>query len=147
MGIFFSAPPTNGFPAVERRRNNGIQPGLSIVAKDLTIAGDLQAEGVVRIEGRIVGNLHVSDQVLISEGGIVEGDIVAREVVIAGRVHGCINGEERVEVQTSAVVHGDITTRQLTIQEGGQVNGCVKMETVASAVPSAAVALVETVKG
>jgi cytoskeletal protein CcmA (bactofilin family) len=94
-----------------------------------------------------VGNLHVSDQVLISEGGIVEGDVVAREVVVAGRVHGCINGEERVEVQTSAVVHGDITTRQLTIQEGGQVNGCVKMETVASAVPSAAVALVETVKG
>jgi len=142
MGIFFSAPPTNGYPAVERRRNNGIQPGLSIVAKDLTIAGDLQAEGIVRIEGRVVGNLHVSDQVLISEGGIVEGDVVAREVVVAGRVHGCINGEERVEVQSSAVVHGDITTRQLTIQEGGQVNGCVKMEVVAAAMVSAAVATV-----
>jgi len=134
MGIFFSAPPTNGAaPFVERRKNNGIQPGLSIVAKDLTIAGDLQAEGIVRIEGRIVGNLHVSDQVLISDGGIVEGDVVAREVVIAGRVHGCINAEERVEVQASAVVHGDITTRQLTVQEGGQLNGCVKMEVVAAA--------------
>ena len=133
MGIFFSAPQTNGAPPVERRKNGGIPPGLSIVAKDLTIAGDLQAEGVVRIEGRIVGNLHVSDQVLISEGGIVEGDIVAREVVIAGRVHGCISGEERVEIQSSAVVHGDITTRQLTVQEGGQLNGCVKMEVVAAA--------------
>ena len=133
MGIF-SAASTTAAPPVDRRRSNGAQGGLSIVAKDLTIAGDLQAEGVVRIEGRVVGSVHAGDQVLISEGGIVEGDIVAREAVVAGRVHGCISGEERVEVQASAVVHGDITTRRLTIQEGGQVNGCVKMETIAAAV-------------
>ena len=81
MGIFFSAPETkatnNGAPLVERRRHGGIQPGLSIVAKDLTVAGDLQAQGVVRIEGRVVGSVHAGDQVLISEGGIVEGDVVA----------------------------------------------------------------------
>jgi cytoskeletal protein CcmA (bactofilin family) len=131
MGIF-SAPSTTAAPFVERRRNNGVQGGLSIVAKDLTIAGDLQAEGVVRIEGRVVGNVHAGDQVLISEGGIVEGDVVAREAVIAGRVHGCIQGDERVELQASAVVHGDITTRRLLIQEGGQVNGGVKMESMSA---------------
>lgn len=130
MGIF-SAPSTTAAPPIERRRMNGAQQGgLSIVAKDLTIAGDLQAEGVVRIEGRVVGNVHSGDQVLISEGGIVEGDVVTREAVIAGRVHGCIHGEERVELQASAVVHGDITTRRLLIQEGGQVNGGVKMESL-----------------
>ncbi len=129
MGIF-SAPSTTAAPPVERRRMNGAQGGLSIVAKDLTIAGDLQADGVVRIEGRVVGNVHAGDQVLISEGGIVEGDVVAREAVVAGRVHGCIHGEERVELQASAVVHGDITTRRLLMQEGGQVNGGVKMESL-----------------
>jgi cytoskeletal protein CcmA (bactofilin family) len=98
----------------------------------MTVAGDLQADGVVRIEGRVVGNVHASDQVLISEGGIVEGDIVAREVVIGGRVHGCIQGDERVELQASAVVHGDITTRRLLVQEGGQVNGGVKMESLSA---------------
>lgn len=127
MGIF-SAPTATAAPSIERRRMNGAQGGLSIVAKDLTIAGDLQAEGVVRIEGRVVGNVHAGDQVLISEGGIVEGDVVTREAVIAGRVHGCIHGEERIELQATAVVHGDITTRRLLIQEGGQVNGTMKME-------------------
>jgi cytoskeletal protein CcmA (bactofilin family) len=109
---------------------NGAQGGLSIVAKDLTITGDVQAEGVVRIEGRVVGNVHAGDQVLISEGGIVEGDVVTREAVIAGRVHGSIQGDERVELQATAVVHGDIATRRLLIQEGGQVNGGVKMESM-----------------
>jgi cytoskeletal protein CcmA (bactofilin family) len=129
MGIF-SAPATTGAPAVERRRQGTPQGGLSIVARDLTIAGDLQADGVVRVEGRVVGNVHAGDQVLISEGGIVEGDVVAREVVVGGRVHGCISGEERVELQASAVVHGNIATRRLLIQEGGQVNGAVKMESL-----------------
>lgn len=129
MGIF-SAPSVTAAPPVERRRLNGAQGGLSIVAKDLTIAGDLQAEGVIRIEGRVVGNVHAGDQVLISEGGIVEGDVVTREAVIAGRVHGSIHGDERVELQAAAVVHGDITTRRLLVQEGGQVNGSVKMESL-----------------
>ena len=129
MGIF-SAPSTTAALPVERRRQNGAQGGLSIVAKDLTIAGDLQAEGVVRIEGRVVGNVHAGDQVLISEGGIVEGDVVSRETVIAGRVHGSIHAEERAELQATAVVHGDIITRRLLIHEGGHVNGGVKMETL-----------------
>jgi cytoskeletal protein CcmA (bactofilin family) len=127
MGIF-SAPVTATTFAVERRKNVVPQGGLSIVAKDLTIAGDLHAAGVIRIEGRVIGNVHAGDQVLICEGGIVEGDVLTREAVIGGRVHGSISGEERVELQTSAIVHGDIVTRRLLIQEGGAVNGAIRME-------------------
>ena len=136
MGLFSTQPAgspaakTTAPAAAERRRTRDPQGGLSIVAKDLTIAGDLQAGGVIRIEGRVVGNVQAGDQVLLCDGGIVEGDVVAREAVIGGRVHGCITGEERVELQSSAVVHGDITTRRLLIQEGGKVNGAVKMEGV-----------------
>jgi cytoskeletal protein CcmA (bactofilin family) len=130
MGIF-SPPQTAATPTTERRRiaRDG-QGGLSIIAKDLTIAGDLQAAGVIRIEGRVIGSVHAGDQVLLSEGGIVEGDIATREAVIGGRVHGCITATDRVELQTTAMVHGDVATPRLLIQEGGRVNGGVKMETV-----------------
>lgn len=130
MGIF-SAPATATTPFVERRKNGGIpQGGLSIIGKDLTIAGDLHAAGVIRVEGRVIGNVHAGDQVLLSEGGVIEGDVLSREAVIGGRVHGSISGEERVELQASAVVHGDIVTRRLLIQEGSAINGAVKMESV-----------------
>jgi cytoskeletal protein CcmA (bactofilin family) len=129
MGIF-SAPATTAAPASERRKPGGHAGGLSIVAKDLTIAGDLQAAGVVRIEGRVIGSVHAGDQVLLSDGGVVEGDVVTREAIVGGRVHGCITADERVELQASAVVHGDIVTRRLLIQEGGRVNGAVRMEPV-----------------
>jgi len=141
MGFFSvqpaASPAKSTVPATgERRRNRDPQGGLSIVAKDLTITGDLQAEGVIRIEGRVVGNVHAGDQVLLCDGGIIEGDVVAREAVIGGRVHGCISSEERVELQSTAIVHGDIVTRRLLIQEGGRVNGAVRMDGVEAQKPA-----------
>lgn len=135
MGFFSSAPSSNrkmeAGPAWERRRKGDTGGGgLSIVAKDLTVTGDLEAAGVIRIEGRVLGNVQAGDQVLLSEGGLIEGSVAAREAVIGGRVHGSITGSDRVELQAQAVVEGDIATRRLLIHEGGRVNGGVRMEAV-----------------
>ncbi len=137
MGFFSStqsangATQSNGVGTTATRRVREGQGSLSIIAKDLTVAGDLQAAGVVRIEGRVIGNVHAGEQVLLCDGGVVEGDLVTREAVLGGRVHGCVRATERVEVQASAMVHGDIQTERLLIHEGGRVNGVVSMEPVA----------------
>jgi cytoskeletal protein CcmA (bactofilin family) len=129
MGIFSSnsAAPAEG-TAAPRKRADG--HALSIVAQDLTVAGDLTADGVIRIEGRVTGNVTAGSQLLLSEGGVVEGDIRTREAVLAGEVRGTVTAEERIEVQASALVHGDLVTPRLLIQEGGRVNGGVRMDGV-----------------
>jgi cytoskeletal protein CcmA (bactofilin family) len=124
MGIFSSAPGANGQPG----RRPGTQQSLSIVAADLVVTGDLHAEGVIRIEGRVAGNVVSGHQILLSEGSVVEGDLRTREAVLGGEVHGNVVASERVEVQPTAAVHGDIVTPRLLIQEGGRVNGGVRME-------------------
>lgn len=136
MGLF-STTTTNGkrestAPAIERRRPRETNGGLSIVARDLTVTGDLEAAGVIRIEGRVLGNVQAGDQVLLSEGAVIEGNVSTREAVIGGRVHGSIAASERIELQAEAVVEGDLFTPRLLIQEGGKVNGGVRMETVNS---------------
>lgn len=136
MGLF-STTTTNGkrelaTPAVERRRPRETNGGLSIVARDLTVTGDLEAAGVIRIEGRVLGNVQAGDQVLLSEGAVIEGNVSTREAVIGGRVQGSIAASERIELQAEAVVEGDLFTPRLLIQEGGRVNGGVRMETVSS---------------
>lgn len=123
MGIFSTSAEAPGLP---RKRADG--HALSIVAPDMTVTGDLSAEGVIRIEGRVTGNVTASSQILLSEGGVVEGDLRTREAVLGGEVRGTVTGEERIEVQASAVVHGDLVTPRLLIQEGGQVNGAIRME-------------------
>ncbi len=129
MGLFREAAP----PAIERRRNGQGNGGLSIVARDLTVTGDLEAAGVIRIEGRVLGNVQAGDQVLLAEDATIEGNVAAREAVIGGRVQGSIVASERIEIQADAIVEGDLVTPRLLIQEGGRVNGGIRMEMVSVA--------------
>jgi cytoskeletal protein CcmA (bactofilin family) len=101
---------------------------LSIVAAGMTITGDIESNGVVKVEGTIEGTIRCARQVLVGRQGRVKGDIQTREAVIGGRVDGTITGAERVEIQSSAVVSGDIHAKSLVVVEGAQLNGSVRMD-------------------
>lgn len=125
MAIFSSGAKEGG--EHPRRRASDLMP-LSIVAHDLMVTGDFQAEGVVKVEGRVRGTIRAGNQVLIAPGASVQGDIHTKEAVIGGEVHGTIHATERVELQATAVVEGDIATPRIAILEGARVSGEVKME-------------------
>jgi cytoskeletal protein CcmA (bactofilin family) len=56
------------------------------------------------------------------------------EAIVGGRIQGTVIASDRVEVQGGSTVQGDVTTRKLIVQEGGEINGLVRMtETPASA--------------
>ncbi len=129
MAIFSNSPretPVVNAGPPARRRSDGI--ALSIVAKDMTVMGDLETDGVVKVEGRVRGNIRAGSQVLVSAGAIVQGDLHTREAIVAGEVHGAIHASERVELQASAAVVGDVLTPRIAILEGGRLSGEVKME-------------------
>ena len=100
---------------------------LTIIAPSTRVVGEIESSGVVKVEGVVAGTIRADRQVLIAREGTVEGDIFAGEVIVGGRVEGAVTATDRVEVQTGAVVHGDVTTHRLVVQEGGEVNGVVKM--------------------
>jgi cytoskeletal protein CcmA (bactofilin family) len=103
-------------------------PGaLSIIGPGMRVVGDITADGVVKIEGTVVGTVRAGRQVLVAKGGEVEGDVITREAIIGGEVRGTVVAEERVEIQASSVVHGDVTSRRLLVHEGGEINGVVRM--------------------
>jgi cytoskeletal protein CcmA (bactofilin family) len=93
----------------------------------MRVEGELVTDGVVKIEGTVVGTVRAEQQVLVAKGGMVEGDIHTREAVLGGEVRGAILAHERVEVQATSVVHGDIATQRIVVHEGGEVNGHVRM--------------------
>jgi len=119
----------------EPRDGSGSRPGprgegaLTIVASGTRLVGDVESDGVVKIEGEVAGTIRAGRQVLVARGGVVRGDIVTSEAVLGGEVHGGVTATDRVEVQAGAAIHGDISTDRLIVQEGGEVNGLVKMAT------------------
>ena len=112
----------NPNPATKR------EPGLSVVACGMSITGHLDTNGVIKVEGKVTGSIRAERQVLVAKGGVVDGDILTREAIIGGEVRGGIYADERVEVQATSLINGDITTKRILMQEGGEVNGHVRME-------------------
>ena len=133
MGIFSGQVKDDQGNEMKRRRTDQIP--FSIIASDMTVIGDLETDGVVRIEGRIRGTVRVGSQVLVAQGAVIEGDLHTQEAVIAGQVSGAIHASERVELQATAMVAGDILTPRISIVEGGRVSGEVKMDPKTEARP------------
>lgn len=113
----------------KREKSPSITPpgGLSIIAVGMTIHGDIDSNGTVKIEGTVDGHVLANNQVLVARGGVVRGDIEARESVVGGSVYGAIRATDRVEVQPGATVHGDVTTKRIAIAEGAMLNGLIRM--------------------
>lgn len=126
MGIFSNTARDEQGNELRRRKTDQIP--FSIIASDMTVIGDLETEGVVRVEGRVRGTVRVGAQVLVSQGAVIEGDLHTQEAVIAGQVSGAIHARERVELLATAMVAGDILTPRISIIEGAQVSGEVKMD-------------------
>jgi len=95
----------------------------TVIGHGTYIKGAVNLKNSGRIDGCIIGDV-VSDQdVLVGEGGIIEGGITARSAVIGGKVLGTIKTEKRVVLEENAELEGDIHTEQVKIVDGARFNG------------------------
>ena len=124
--------------AIFRKDTNGVgdsdtsatargEASLSIIAAGMKITGDIDTDGVIKIEGQVDGAIRAGRQVLIERQGHVHGDIHTREAILGGSVEGIITASERIEVQGTATVLGDIHTRAIAVVEGGRINGTIRI--------------------
>ena len=69
----------------------------------------------------------ISGNVSLARGGFFDGDITTQDAVVGGRVTGSIVAESRLELQATCVVEGQIQARRIKLEEGGKVNGMVRI--------------------
>jgi len=110
---------------------------LTIIGPGTTIVGEIQSNGMVRIEGNVSGKIQSSDSIVVQEGGKVEAELRANSIAIAGKVKGNIYANERLEINTGATVIGDIVAPRIAIADGVAFEGKVSMQRPGAA-PSAA---------
>lgn len=99
---------------------------ISIVGSGMRVIGDCEAEGTLRIEGRVEGTVRAGKAVVVGKDGVIIGDINTQDAVIGGRVNGTVTAESRLELQATCVVDGEIRARRIQLEEGGRVNGNVQ---------------------
>jgi cytoskeletal protein CcmA (bactofilin family) len=96
---------------------------FSILDAHISVTGDLETDGALRIDGRLEGTIHRADLIVVGEGASVVGDITAREVIVGGAVTGNVFAQQRTELRSTGIVAGDIRSAAILIHEGGVVQG------------------------
>ncbi len=111
--------------------------GLSVIDSRLTMRGEIDTDGTVRVDGRIEGVLHRAGMLIVGAGGGVVGDVEAVDVIVAGTIHGNVHATGRVEIEVGAAVHGGIRASTMLLREGAILHGLVAIGTapVSTATP------------
>jgi len=93
----------------------------TIIARDLTIDGNLNSSGIIEIEGNIKGTIN-GNSVVLREESFVEGLIVSEFLDIRGRFEGSIKAKH-IHISAKARVHGEIEYNSLSVEDGAYVDG------------------------
>ena len=108
-------------PLLRPARENGAgEPETSHLAKSLTVRGDLDCDGEVRIDGHVLGQI-CADRLVLGATGYLEGDVIARDVRIEGRFTGRVFALN-VTLDSAAEVSGRIFHNTLTVAKGARVD-------------------------
>lgn len=111
------------------RQNNGAAPEtvISIIGPGMTVVGDCQTDGTIRVEGSVEGSIRAGKAVVVGKEGRVDGDITTQDAVISGRVTGTLVAESRLELQATCRIEGEVRARRMQLEEGAILNGTVQM--------------------
>ncbi len=108
------------------RRSN---PDQAVLGKGLHVRGRVQGDGDLRIEAAIEGDVSVSGELSLDEGGSISGTVEAQSLVVSGELEGDVHAPQgSVAITASGQVRGNIHAATLSVDEGAQLDGQVEAE-------------------
>ena len=112
------------------------RPDPSVISANTQLAGAVTTTDDLYIQGKVEGDVRATS-VMVCEGGIVRGDIIAEAITVYGAVTGNLIGGH-VLLCDGSVVDGEITHTTLRIDAGANFEGSIKRKAVATSAPIAA---------
>jgi cytoskeletal protein CcmA (bactofilin family) len=102
------------------------QPITTLISEGSVVDGSLQAKAFARIDGHIKGDVDIAEGLILGKDGIIDGNVITRELVVHGTVNGNIT-VTAIEIAATGKITGDITTNALSVETGGVYNGRLVM--------------------
>lgn len=99
----------------------------SVIAASTQFKGAISGVENLHVLGRLEGEVNSEKLVWIHKGGIIEGNIQSRHVIIDGKLNGTIVDAMHVEIMAEAHVTGNIQTDKIVIAEGSFFKGEIHM--------------------
>ncbi len=109
-------------PRLDEARNYKNIPDACIPCAT-SFTGDISTKAGVRIDGTVKGNVTAAGNVVIGPEGMVEGQVVGRDISIAGGVTGNVVAQGVVQLNAGAKLLGDLEAISVAIEEGAIFKG------------------------
>lgn len=99
----------------------------TLIGYGYEINGEINGKAVIRIDGKVIGNVTTEGGLILGEKGTIIGDIKTKSAIIYGVVTGNVQTLQ-LEIKKSGVVNGNIKTETLEIELGAKYNGNLEMK-------------------
>ena|SRR5690625_2358000 len=107
-----------------RKKDTGNEKTIdTIIGPATIIEGNITHPKSLRIDGKIIGEVHCEGDVFIGKTGYVEPLVNARNLNIAGEINGDVTTIEKVHLMATGRLSGSVTSKGIIIDEGGVFNG------------------------
>lgn len=93
-----------------------------------SIKGDVTFSDLLRVHGQVAGKVVSEHELLVGEGGVVEGEVEVGNLAVAGTVRGTVRVKERVVVHATGRLYAEVFAPSLVVEEGGVLDGVVHMK-------------------
>ena len=99
----------------------------TLIGKGIKITGQITGKASIEIHGVLEGTAGTEGTFRVREGGKVQGEVAAREVLVDGELEGQISAEEKIALHATSKVSGDIKSKTVSIAEGALFEGTIEM--------------------
>lgn len=107
--------------------SNNESPARNIIGNGTVIKGEIESNGDIRIDGKLIGTLKSNGKIVLGQNGAIEGEIHCKQADLSGFVNGKIFVEELATLKSTSKILGELTTKQLYIEIGATFTGKCEM--------------------
>jgi cytoskeletal protein CcmA (bactofilin family) len=116
---------TNTEQKMAKLTGNGesINQSINIISEGTKIKGDINANGDIRIDGELIGNILAKGKLVIGPKGRIEGQINCNNIEISGYMKGKVTASELLNMKSTSQITGDIVAGKLSVEPGSVFSG------------------------
>jgi len=100
------------------------EKGISVIGEGLSIDGTINfGQEVVRLDGRIEGEINGQGTLIIGPKGMFQGEMIINKLILGGCIEGTVKATAFAQITRTGKLQGRIQAAQLLIEEGGKLEG------------------------
>ncbi len=110
-----------------RRFTDTSNGNSTVIGQGIHVKGEITGPASIEVWGSLEGRAGTEGLLWVREGGEVNGEVAATNVVVEGEVQGSIHAKDKVELRATCKVEGDLAAQTVAIAEGSYFEGRIQM--------------------